>query len=60
MKHPFRESDWFFGLLPGVHSIPIRADLADLEERLEWCRANDRHCRDSAAAAQQTMAPEAD
>jgi hypothetical protein len=51
MPRPFWESDWFFGLRPDVHYIPLRADLADLEERLEWCRDNDRHCKEVAAAA---------
>jgi hypothetical protein len=51
MPRPFWESDWFFGLTPHVHYIPLRADLADLEERLEWCRNNDRHCKEVAEAA---------
>ena len=29
------------GLVPWVHFVPLRADLADLEERIRWCRAND-------------------
>lgn len=51
MPRPFWENDWFYGLTPGLHYIPLRADLADLEERLEWCRNNDAHCREVAAAA---------
>jgi hypothetical protein len=51
MPRPFWESDWFYGLKPDVHYIPLRADLADLEERLQWCRENDAQCRDIAAAA---------
>lgn len=51
MPRPFWENDWFFGLTPGVHYIPLRADLADLAERLAWCRDNDSACREVAAAA---------
>lgn len=51
MPRPFWESEWFFGLTPHVHYIPLRADLEDLEERLDWCRDNDQHCKEVAAAA---------
>ncbi len=27
-------------LVPGVHFVEIRADLADLDERIAWCEAN--------------------
>lgn len=50
MPKPFWESVWFFGLKPNVHYIELRADLADLEERLQWCRDNDGLCREIAAA----------
>lgn len=48
MPKPFWESVWFFGLKPNVHYIELRADMADLEERLQWCRDNDALCRDTA------------
>ena len=33
---------WFYGdLRPWVHYVPVRADLSDLEERIDWCLAND-------------------
>lgn len=51
MPKPFWENVWFFGLIPMVHYIPLRADLSDLEERLEWCRDNDAQCREIAEAA---------
>ena len=51
MPRPFWESVWFFGLQPYVHYIPLRADLADLEERLNWCRDNDAQCREIAETA---------
>lgn len=50
MPRPFWENVWFFGLTPDVHYIPLRADLADLEERLQWCRDNDSLCREIAEA----------
>lgn len=50
MPRPFWECEWFFGLEPDVHYIPLRADLQDLEERLQWCRDNDAQCREVAAA----------
>lgn len=51
MPRPFWENIWFFGLEPFVHYIPLRADFADLEERLQWCRDNDAQCKEIAAAA---------
>jgi len=51
MPTPFWENVWFFGLKPYVHYIPLRADFADLEERLQWCRDNDSQCREIAESA---------
>lgn len=51
MPRPFWENVWFFGLKPYVHYIPLRADFADLEERLQWCRDNDSQCKEIAASA---------
>ncbi len=31
---------------PWEHYVPFKADLSDLEERLEWCRNNDAECED--------------
>ena len=43
---------WFFPLLrPFVDHVPVRADLSDLAERIEWCRANDAACEAMAANA---------
>ncbi len=33
------------GLREWVHYVPLRSDLDDLEERLDWCRANDDECQ---------------
>ena len=51
MPRPFWECTWFYGLKPNVHYIPLRADLADLEEKLQWCRDNDGACKEMAEAA---------
>ena len=44
---------WFHHRLqPGHHLVPIRADLADLEQQLSWCWANPAACEAIAAAGQ--------
>ena len=44
---------WFHHRLqPGRHLVPIRADLADLEQQLDWCFANPAACEAIAAAGQ--------
>ena len=36
---------WFFPLLrPFVDHVPVRADLSDLADKINWCRANDAEC----------------
>lgn len=38
---------WYFPLLkPYVDHIPIKADLSDLKEKIQWCRDNDDKCRE--------------
>ena len=39
-------------LQPWVHLVPVRADLSDLGEKLEWCRNHHRECASIAAAGQ--------
>jgi hypothetical protein len=39
-------------LIPWTHVVPVAADLSDLAERLQWCKANPDHCAAMAAAAQ--------
>jgi len=35
---------WFFEYIhPYIHYIPVKYDLSDLTERIEWIRNNDRH-----------------
>lgn len=36
---------WYFPLLqPNVDHVPVKADLSDLQEKIEWCRAHDEEC----------------
>jgi len=49
--HGFRQ--WYYDrLIPFETHIPVRADLSDLEEKLDWVRANDAECRAIAANGQ--------
>ncbi|KAJ3256232.1 capsule-associated protein CAP1 [Chytriomyces hyalinus] len=36
---------WMQALLPWVHYIPVRIDLEDLEDRIQWLEANDDKAR---------------
>ncbi|DAZ95914.1 TPA: hypothetical protein N0F65_012625 [Lagenidium giganteum] len=43
---------WYFPLLkPFEDHVPIKADLSDLAEQIQWCRDNDDKCRQIAARA---------
>lgn len=45
---------WYYAdLRPFEHFVPVAADLADLAEKLEWCRGHDRECAAIAAAGQE-------
>lgn len=36
---------WYYQRLRAwVHYVPVKADLSDLAERIDWCRANDAQC----------------
>lgn len=36
---------WYSHLLkPYEHYVPVKADLSDLFDVVQWCRANDKHC----------------
>jgi hypothetical protein len=36
---------WYLHLLePWIHYIPIKSDLSDLKEKIEWCKANQSKC----------------
>ena len=48
-----RRTQWFHHRLqPWEHLVPIQADLSDLEEQLDWCFSNRRHCAAIAEAGQ--------
>lgn len=43
---------WYFPLLRPYHDhVPVKADLSDLLEQLQWCHAHDEECRQIAANA---------
>jgi hypothetical protein len=43
---------WYFPLLrPYVDHVPVKADLSDLAEKIEWCRQHDDQCREIARTA---------
>lgn len=36
---------WFYDRLQaGVHYVPVKADLSDLQEKIAWCRENEAAC----------------
>lgn len=46
---------WYFPVLkPWYDHVPVKADLSDLEERIDWCRSNDDKCREIVANAKKT------
>jgi len=45
---------WYFPLLrPYFDHIPVKADLSDLQEKLEWCHAHDEECQQIARRAKE-------
>jgi len=42
-------------LKPGVHYVETKRDFSDLEEKLEWCRANGDECKKIARAGMEFM-----
>lgn len=43
------DSMWYFPLLhPYVDHVPVKSDLSNLQEILEWCHNNDDKCREIA------------
>jgi hypothetical protein len=47
---------WFHDLLgPWEHYIPLRNDLGDLLEKLDWARVNDEQCKKIAANGRQLI-----
>jgi hypothetical protein len=45
---------WYYDdMEPWIHYVPVRADLADLRDRIAWCRANLAESRRIAATGQE-------
>lgn len=45
---------WYFPLLkPFVDHVPVKADLSDLAEKLQWCHDHDQECQQIANNARQ-------
>ena len=43
---------WFTKFIsPWKHFVPVKADLSDLVDKIEWCKANDEQCRQIAQNA---------
>jgi hypothetical protein len=43
---------WYSHLLePMKHYIPIKSDMSDLKEKIEWCKVNDEKCQEIAQNA---------
>lgn len=50
---PVGFKQWFYDeFVPWTHFVPVAADLSDVIEKVEWCRAHDQACREIAAAGQ--------
>lgn len=56
MAPPKTESWLMEGLLkPYVHYVPLRDDFSDLDEVVEWCRANQEKCKEITKNATEYM-----
>lgn len=44
---------WYDRLIPWEHYVPVRADMSDLIEKLDWARTNDGEAQAIAARGQQ-------
>jgi hypothetical protein len=45
---------WYFPLLrPFFDHVPVKSDLSDLKEKIDWCRQNDEKCREIAQNARE-------
>ncbi len=53
VESQFDYRQWYYGrLVPFETHVPVKADLSNLEERLDWIRRNDAHCQQIAANGQ--------
>jgi hypothetical protein len=45
LKVESQYEQWFYeSVRPWTHYVPVRADLSDLQEKLDWCIDNDAEC----------------
>jgi hypothetical protein len=45
---------WYYDdLIPWQHYVPVKADMSDLIEKIDWCRSNPDQCEEIAIAGQQ-------
>ncbi|HCW07761.1 MAG TPA: hypothetical protein DGG95_10405 [Cytophagales bacterium] len=45
---------WYYDqLVPWKHFVPVKSDMSDLIEKLEWCKLHDKECEQIAKQAQQ-------
>jgi len=48
---PLGYRQWYYDeLTPWRHYVPVRADLSDLNEKIDWCRTHDAECAQIASA----------
>jgi hypothetical protein len=42
---------WYYdALIPWQHFVPVKADMSDLREKIDWCRTHDAECAEIASA----------
>jgi len=47
LKQESGDVQWFYRLFkPWVHYVPVKQDLSDLQEKIEWVRAHDSEAKD--------------
>jgi hypothetical protein len=50
-EHDFRQ--WYYGdLVPWRHYVPVKPDMSDVVEKIEWCRSHPDECEAIAAGGQ--------
>ncbi|MEP7029452.1 MAG: glycosyl transferase family 90 [Pseudolabrys sp.] len=54
VSSPRHYRQWYYDRLePWKNFVPVRADLTDLTEKIEWCRTHENECAQIAAAGQE-------
>ena len=53
VESPLGYRQWYYDRLrPWEHFVPVKSDLSDLIEKIDWARSNDARAREIAAAGQ--------